>query len=102
MNHVRVMTTAGQEVEVLREELLKALHPHSPPVHPAHESNEHYQHRAYLNVCEAAHQHGIKNVLNTEKDMKELMSVAIQKNDMDMLGEIIEWFIADHSEKTGN
>jgi hypothetical protein len=32
--------------------------------------------------------------------MKELMVFAIRHNDAEMLGEIIEWFIADHTEKT--
>lgn len=94
--NVRVHTVTGQEVEIPHEELTRLLHSHHP-----HETNEHYQSRAYLNVCEAAKKYGIKNIADTEKEMKELMSFALRHNDPEMLGEIIEWFIAEHTKKTG-
>lgn len=94
--NVRVTTVAGHEAEISHEELMRLIHAHHP-----HETNEHYQSRAFLNVCEAAKKYGIKNIADTEKEMKELMSFSLRHNDSEMLGEIIEWFIAEHAKKTG-
>lgn len=105
MNHVRVTTITGQEVEIPIDELhrvMKNINP-SPPhtAHHAHETNEHYKRRAFDNICELASHHGIHNIADTEKEMKELMRFAIFNDDFDLFGELVEWFIADHTEKTG-
>lgn len=96
MNHVRVTTTSGQEVDIPLEEVKRLFHAHHP-----HETNEHYQNRAYNNILEAAQKHGINGVENSEKDIKELMVYALKHNDADMIGEIIEWFVAEHTMKVG-
>ena len=105
MNHVRVITTNGNEVEITHEEFMRLVHstPHPTPQMTTHprETREHYQNRAYLNICEDAEKHGIKHIENTEKDMKELMIYALKHNDADMIGEIIEWFIAEYTHKIG-
>lgn len=93
--NVRITTLDGHTAEISHDELMRLIHAHHP-----HETNEHYQNRAYKNVCEAAARHGIKDVADTEKEMKELMVFSLRHNDAEMLGEIIEWFIADHAEKT--
>lgn len=66
-----------------------------------HETNEHYQNRAFHNICEAAKYYGIKRVSDTEDDMKELMVFALRQEDPEMLGELIEWFIAEYVKKVG-
>jgi hypothetical protein len=96
--NVRITTVTGQEAEITHEELMRLFHTHHST---HHETNEHYQNRAYRNVCEAAKKYGIKNVADTEKEMKELMTFALVHRDSEMLGEIIEWFIAEYTKKTG-
>lgn len=96
--NVRITTVTGHEAEITHEEMMRLFRTH---YHPPRESNEHYQNRAYHNVCEAAQKHGIKNIVNTEDEMKKLMAFALDHNDTEMLGEIIEWFIAEHARKTG-
>lgn len=96
--NVRVTTTTGHEAEITHEELMRLFHTHHPSLH---ETNEHYQNRAYRNICVAAEKYGIKNIADSEKEMKELMSFALTHDDSEMLGEIIEWFIAEHTKKTG-
>lgn len=99
-SNVRVMTVSGQEVEIPYSELERLLHTQHP-VHHQHETNEHYQERAYNNICEAAKFHGLKHVKNTEDDMKDLMVFALRHEDPEMLGELIEWFIAQYTKKVG-
>lgn len=102
MNHVRVTTITGQEVEIPIDEVHRVMKNIAPSSHTQHhETNEYYKHRAYENVCELALHHGIKDVQNTESEMKKMMHFAVRHDDYDMFGEIIEWFIADHTEKTG-
>ena len=67
----------------------------------SHESNAHYHSRAYLNICELAKHHGIKNVADDEADMKDLLLIGFREHDADMLGEIFEWFISEHAKKVG-
>ena len=95
--NVRITTVNGHEAEITHEELMRLFHTHHIS---HHETNEHYQNRAYLNVCEAAKKHGIKNIMDTENEMKKLMVFALDHSDAEMLGEIIEWFIAEHTKKT--
>lgn len=66
-----------------------------------HETNEHYQNRAFHNICEAAKYYGIKRVADNEADMKDLMVFALRQEDPEMLGELIEWFIAEYVKKVG-
>ena len=66
-----------------------------------HETNAQYQNRAYLNVCELAKHHGIKNVADDESDMKKLLLYGMTVGDADLVGEVVEWFIAEHTKKVG-
>lgn len=101
MNQVRVMTTTGQQVEIPPEELERLIHSHHTTGQTTSETNAHYKSRAFHNICEAAKYHGIRHVSETEDEMKDLMIFALRHEDPEMLGELIEWFIADHAEKTG-
>ena len=89
----------GKEVDISHHEAKMIAEKFNLLEH--HETNEHYQDRAFENICEAAKQHGIKHVRNDEADMKELMVYALRHEDEEMLGELIEWFIADHAMKVG-
>lgn len=84
------------EVERIHREMESHRHPAA-----SLESNAHYQNRAYLNICELAKKHGIRNVADDESDMKRLLRVGLREDDADMVGEIFEWFIAEHTKKVG-
>lgn len=67
------------------------------------ETNINYKLRALGNIRRDAEKFGMKNIMDSEKDMKEILSEIFEINPdkADLFGEIIEWFIADHSMKTG-
>lgn len=89
----------GKEIDVSHHEAKMIAEKFGLACH--HETNEHYQNRAYHNICEAAKYHGIRRVDDSEDDMKDLMVFALRHEDSEMLGEIIEWFIAEYAKKVG-
>ena len=97
MDNMKFMI-GGKEVEISHHEARQIAEKFNL-MH--HETNEHYQGRAYHNICEAAKYHGIRHVENTEDDMKDLMILALRNEDPEMLGELIEWFIAEYTKKVG-
>jgi hypothetical protein len=97
---VKAIDGTVHEIDIIEAE---RIHREMGGRHPAtpHETNAHYQNHAYLNVCELAKHHGIKNVADDESDMKKLLMVGFHENDADLIGEIFEWFIAEHTKKVG-
>ena len=89
----------GKEIDVSHHEAKLIAEKFGFACH--HETNEHYQNRAYHNICEAAKYHGIRRVDDNEDDMKDLMVFALRHEDPEMLGELIEWFIAEYAKKVG-
>lgn len=92
---------AGREVEISHQEAKQIAEKFGIAGAAHHESNEHYQSRAFHNICEAAKYYGLRNVKETEDDMKDLMVFALRHEDPKMLGELVEWFIAEHTKKVG-
>lgn len=92
---------AGREVEISHHEAKQIAEKFGIAGAAHHETNEHYQERAFHNICEAARYHGIRHVDETESEMKDLMVFALRNEDPEMLGELIEWFIAEYVKKVG-
>ena len=97
---IRTIDGTMQEIDMAEAE---RIHREMASRHPAaaHETNEHYQRRAYNNACELAKRHGIKNVADDESDMKKLLLYGMNVGDADLVGEVVEWFIAEHTKKVG-
>jgi hypothetical protein len=100
---MKVKTIDGTMYEIDMAEA-ERIHREMESRHPsaaAHESNAHYQNRAYLNICKLAKKHGIRNVADDEDDMKKLLLFGMATGDADLVGEVVEWFIAEHAKKVG-
>ena len=104
MNHVRVTTVTGQEVEITPEEAIriaKSMHPqhHVDDFHKNVEKrNTHYHLNASENIREIASRHGFVNLHGTEEEYKELLARMMDAEDDlgDLIVEIIEERIAAH------
>jgi hypothetical protein len=104
MNHVRVTTVTGQEVEITPEEALriaKSMHPqhHVDDFHARVEKrNIHYHLKATENIKEIAHRHGFTDIHGTEPEYKELLARMLDGCDDlgDLIVEIMEERIAHH------
>ena len=108
MNHVRVTTTSGQEVEIPYDEIhrgMKNMHHHSIPVDEFHakveEHNEHYLHKANENIRNIAEKHGFTDFHGTEDECKDLISCLLEPgSDLgDLIVEVAEQRIAVHHKK---
>ena len=107
MNHVRVTTTTGQEVEIPYDEIhrvMKNMHPHHA-VDEFHtkveEHNEHYLHKANENIRNIAEKHGFTDFHGTEEECKDLISCLLGGGpDIgDLIVEVAEQRIAVHHKK---
>lgn len=104
MNHVRVTTVTGQEVEITPEEALriaKSMHPqhHVDDFHARVEKrNTHYHLKASENIKEIANRHDFVNLHGTEEEYKELLARMLDGCDDlgDLIVEIMEERIAHH------
>jgi hypothetical protein len=81
MNHVRVTTITGQEVDVSFDEIrrvMKIMHLPPPPADEFHakveEHNEHYLHKANENIRNIAEKYGCIDFHGTEDESKDLIS----------------------------
>lgn len=101
MNHVRVTTVSGAEVDIPHAEVERVMRSMNKvdPHTKMEELNEHYHNKAYHNICEHARLYGIRDIDDHEDDIKDVLQVAIEEHDSDLMGEIIEWFISDHARK---
>jgi hypothetical protein len=104
MNHVRVTTVTGHEVEIPHEEALRiaeSMHPqhHVDDFHKNVEKrNMHYHLKASENIKEIAERHGFTDIHGTEPEYKDLLSRMLDGCDDlgDLIVEIIEERIAHH------
>lgn len=108
MNHVRVTTITGQEVDVSFDEIrrvMKIMHLPTPPVDEFHakveEHNEHYLHKANENIRNIAEKHGFTDFHGTEDECKDLISCLLAPgSDLgDLIVEVAEQRIAVHHKK---
>lgn len=104
MNHTRVITITGQEVEIPHEEVVrisKTLH-HNTNVDDFHarveKRNTHYNLNASENIKKIAHRHGFTDIHGTEEEYKELLARMLDGCDDlgDLIVEIMEERIAHH------
>jgi hypothetical protein len=65
------------------------------------ETPEEYHMRAYENIQRIGSKMNIMHIKDDEPEMKDLIShiLGVSEEKADMLGEIIEWFIAAHDMK---
>lgn len=103
MNHVRVTTVTGQEVEISLEEahrIATHMHPKMDPFHEkVAERNRHYHHKAQKNIEDIAARHGFSGLDGTENEYKALISHMLGDDDDDigdLIVEIVEERIAHH------
>jgi hypothetical protein len=102
MNHVRVITITGQEVEITLEEahrIADSMHPKMDPFHQkVAERNLHYHKKAQRNISEIASRHGFSGLDGTENEYKALISCMLGDDDDlgDLIVEIVEERIAHH------
>lgn len=105
MNHVRVTTITGQEVEIPHEEALRISHHVNPhkSVDSFHqrvkERNEHYLKKACTKIREIAEKHGYSDLHGTEDEYKQLLSDKLGDDIGDLIVEIIEQRIAHHHQE---
>lgn len=99
---MKVKTIDGSVYEIDREEAERIYHEmsHRRPEHLT-ETNEQYQRRAYHNICERVKRHGVSAIADNEKDMKDALLLGFNEHDADLVGEVLEWFIAEHDKKVG-
>lgn len=99
---MKVKTIDGTmyDIDMAEAERIHREMSHRRPNTPV-ETNEEYQKRAYLNVCERASFHGVSHVSDNEQDMKEALLLGFMEHDADLVGEVLEWFIAEHAKKVG-
>lgn len=95
---MRVLDKHGNSFEITREEMERIAF-QMKHGGEEHEHIDDYHGRAYRNICEQARRYGIRHVEDTEGDVKKVLQVAIEEDDGDLVGEIIEWFISDHQSK---
>lgn len=102
---MQVRTTDGSMREIPLEEA-KRIHDEMARMTPAKthyglETPEEYHRRAYENIQNIGAQMNIRHIKDDEPEMKELIAhiLGISGEKADMLGEIIEWFIAAHDMK---
>lgn len=107
MNHVRVTTVSGQEVEIPFDEIhrvMKSMHPRVP-IDDFHakveEHNERYLHKANENIRNIAEKHGFTDFHGTEEECKDLISCMLGTSpDLgDLIVEVSEQRIATHHKK---
>jgi hypothetical protein len=102
MNHVRVATVTGQEVDITLEEahrIASSMHPKMDPFHKkVEERNLHYHAKAQKNINEIAARHGFSGLDGTENEYKTLLSCVLGDDDDlgDLIVEIVEERIAHH------
>lgn len=104
MNHVRVTTVTGHEVDIPHEEALRiaqSMHPQKT-LDNFHEAvklhNEHYHKKAAENIKEIAARNGFVNFNGSEEEYKELISCMLDEDfDIgDLIVEIVEERISAH------
>lgn len=104
MNHVRVITTMGQEVEITHEEaqrIARSISPR-PVVDNFHKGviarNDHYLHKADENIREIADKYGFSDFGGSEEELKELLSAMLNVHEDigNLIVEIAEQRIATH------
>lgn len=104
MNHVRVTTTTGHEVEIPHgeaERVAKLLSEHGgiDEFHKrVEEHNAHYLHKANENIRNIAERHGFTDFHGTESECKDLLSCMLGAHpDLgDLIVEVAEQRIATH------
>jgi hypothetical protein len=102
---MQVKLTDGSMREISLEEA-KRIHDEINRVAPAKqhygtETPEEYHMRAYENIQRIGSKMNIMHIKDDEPEMKDLIShiLGVSEEKADMLGEIIEWFIAAHDMK---
>jgi hypothetical protein len=94
MNHVRVTTITGHEVEIPHEEAIriaKSMHPqhHVDDFHARVENrNIHYHLKASENIKAIAERHGFTDLLGTEDEYKDLLTACLESG-CDDIGDLI-------------
>lgn len=110
MNHVRVTTITGAEVEITHEEAQRIaeetmLHPSHHNVDEFHrkveERNNHYHRKAVENIRVLAARYGFSELQNIEPEYKRLLSAVLLADvDVgDLIVEIIEERISKHHQE---
>jgi hypothetical protein len=101
MNHVRVTTINGHEVEIPHEEAMRISKGMDLPLDSFHEKvkahNKKYLEKAEKNINDIGSRYGFHNI-ETEEDLKEFLSCmcGISYDAADALIEIVEQRIANH------
>jgi hypothetical protein len=107
MNHVRVTTITGHEVDIPHEEALRVTNlmtQHQKvdgSFQHMKERNTHYHKKALDGIHEIAERNGYFHVGDTENELKELLSDMLDAHpDLgDLIVEIVEERIAKHFEE---
>jgi hypothetical protein len=89
-----------EEGKRIHGEVAKMM-PAGTAMHHMHETPEEYKKRALECIRKTGGEIGIRKIEDSEEEMKEVLAVALGIDDKtaDLLGEIIEWFIAEHDQK---
>jgi hypothetical protein len=105
MNHVRVTTINGHEVEITHEEAMRIANelamPGGDDFHQkVKERNQKYLEKAEKNISDIGARYGFHNI-ETESDLKELLAhmLDVDQDVADILVEIIEQRIGTHHKK---
>lgn len=103
MNHVRVTTISGAEVDIPHaeaERIAKMMKPVDAFHHNVKERNVQYHKNAMESIRDIAARYEIHNVSEKEEDLKELLGCISGNNDLaDLIVEIIEERVSAHHMK---
>lgn len=104
MQHVRVHTITGHEVEITHEEAMRISQEMQQSGDDFHETvrhrNEKYLAKAERNIADIGARYGFHNI-STEDDLKELLScmLDVDQDAANIIVEIIEQRIGTHHHK---